>query len=154
MSEFEVVRVTSAAEMAEALTVRRAVFIVEQGIPESEEIDRHDVDPGYLTGARHVLVRYEGQPVGTGRLLQTVEGEELPHIGRVAVLASYRGRGAGRAVMSALHDLAREQGYRGATLSAQAHALGFYEKLGYVSRGGRHYEVGIEHQNMDLLFAQ
>ena len=152
MGELQVVVVTSLEEMAEALSVRRAVFIEEQAVPESEEIDQHDREPGFVTSSRHVLVRSEGRPVGAGRLLLTHGDEELPHIGRVAVLAAYRRQGVGREVMMALHRLAREQGYRGATLAAQTHALGFYEKLGYVARGEVFLDVGIEHQDMDLLF--
>jgi predicted GNAT family N-acyltransferase len=91
--------------------------------------------------------------VGAGRLLLVPgDANDLPHIGRVAVLAPYRGQGVGRALMAALHELAREQGYRGATLAAQTHALGFYRKLGYVARGEVYFEAGIEHQDMDLLF--
>ena len=42
---FHIATVTTAEQMAEALTVRRAVFVEEQGIAEDEEIDGYDADP-------------------------------------------------------------------------------------------------------------
>ena len=60
-------------------SVRRAVFIVEQGVPEELEWDADD------PVATHALaLTADGQPVGTGRLLQ--DG----YIGRVAVLEDDR----------------------------------------------------------------
>jgi predicted GNAT family N-acyltransferase len=137
--------------MAEALAVRRRVFIEEQAVPEELEIDEHDRDPALVTSACHVLVRLDGVAVGTGRLLLEPDEYGQVHIGRVAVLAETRRRGVGRAVMSALHDLAREHGLDSITLAAQTHAIGFYERLGYVLRtGGVFLDAGIEHRWMDL----
>ena len=45
MSEITVRRVTTLNEMNDALTVRRRVFIEEQNVPESLEIDAYDADP-------------------------------------------------------------------------------------------------------------
>jgi predicted GNAT family N-acyltransferase len=68
----------------------------------------------------------------------------------VAVLAEHRGTGAGRAVMLALHELAVGRGLRDITLAAQLHAIGFYERLGYVARGDVFLDAGIEHRWMDV----
>src|SRR5437764_10499074 len=121
--------------MAEALFVRRRVFIEEQSVAEEEEIDAHDADPAEVSSAVHVLGRLGGAPVATGRLLVEYPPGHNAHAGRVAVLASYRGRGFGREIMLALHALARDHGFPGITLAAQTHAIPFYERLGYVARG-------------------
>lgn len=148
----EVVRTLEA--MQEALDVRRAVFIVEQRVPEELEIDEHDVDPTTNTTAVHVLVRVDGRAVATGRLLlDRHAGDPNVHIGRVAVRAEERGKGRGRAVMKALHAEARARGLDGITLGAQFHAIGFYEGLGYVARGDVFLDAGIEHRWMDLTLA-
>ncbi len=153
----EVTLVRTAAELAEALAVRRVVFIEEQGVPESEEIDAHDGDPATVTTAVHVLARRDGRAVGTGRLLLEYPRGGHAHIGRVAVLAAERRGGVGRAVMRALEGEARRCGFAGITLAAQLHAIPFYERLGYVlasdeARGEVFLDAGIEHRWMDLAF--
>jgi predicted GNAT family N-acyltransferase len=152
VSEVEVVVVRSEAEMRQALAVRRAVFIEEQAVPESLEVDEHDGDPVRVTTALHVLARAGAVPAATGRLLLASD-QGNAHIGRVAVLAAYRGRGLGTAVMEALHVLARERGFTGITLAAQLHAIGFYERLGYAARGEVFLDAGIEHRWMDRSLA-
>jgi predicted GNAT family N-acyltransferase len=147
---FEVIAVRSIQHMESALNVRRRVFIEEQGVPEEEEIDRYDGDPSAVGGVVHVLAMLDGFGVATGRLLLDYAAGENAHIGRVAVLAEQRGKGYGRAVMLALHDLARERGLPGITLGAQLHAIAFYERLGYVARGDIFLDAGIEHRWMDV----
>jgi predicted GNAT family N-acyltransferase len=136
-------------EMLQALEVRRRVFIEEQQVPESLEIDEHDAGPASVTTALHVLALHEDAPVATGRLL-LAHDDGAAHIGRVAVLAAHRRGGYGRAVMLALHGLAREQGIRDITLAAQLHAIGFYERLGYAVHGAVFLDAGIEHRWMDI----
>jgi len=137
-------------QMNDALTVRRAVFIEEQRVPEDLEIDEHDADPASNATAVHVLARRGGQPVGTGRLLLERDEAGHAHIGRLAVLASERRGGVGRLVIEALQGEARARGYRGITLAAQLHAIPFYERFGYVARGDVFLDAGIEHRWMDL----
>src|SRR5262245_16524156 len=115
MAEFLVLTVRRPEEMADALTVRRAVFIEEQSVAEEEEIDHHDGNPAAVTTALHVLGRLDGAPVATGRLLLEYPPGGNAHVGRVAVLAAQRGRGFGSAIMAALHGLAREHGFSGIT---------------------------------------
>jgi predicted GNAT family N-acyltransferase len=147
--QVEVVRVTTAAQMSQALSVRRRVFIEEQSVPEALEIDEHDRDPATVTTAVHILAVVGGEPVGTGRLLLNPSVGQV-HIGRVAVLASLRQRGVGRLLMLALHDIARQQNATSITLAAQLHAIGFYEQLGYSAHGDVFLDAGIEHRWMDL----
>ena len=142
--------VATARQMEQALSIRRAVFIEEQMVPEALEIDEHDGDPAMVESALHVLAKWQGVPVATGRLLLAKDEEGQMHIGRVAVLPEHRGRGVGRALMQKLQDLARERGCRGVTLAAQLHAIGFYEKLGYRARGDVFLDAGIEHRWMDI----
>lgn len=145
-------RVTTFSQMMDALAVRRAVFIEEQGVAEEEEIDAYDGDPAVVTSAVHVVAYRNGRPVATARLLLDAPTTEHAHIGRVAVLAEERRRGAGRAVMEALHKEAQRRGYPGITLGAQLHAIPFYERLGYTARGEVFLDAGIEHRWMDLRF--
>jgi predicted GNAT family N-acyltransferase len=142
--------VWTAAEMEDALSVRRAVFIEEQGVSEAEEIDAYDGDPERVTGAVHVIAYVDGRPAGTGRLLLDVPPGENAHIGRVAVLQEHRGRGLGRMLMLTLQEEAERRGYPGITVAAQLRAIPFYERLGYRARGDVFLDAGIEHRWMDL----
>ena len=148
MAALIVVRITRLSEMQQALNIRRQVFINEQGVDEAIEIDEHDADPATVTTCAHVLGLLDGVPIATGRLLLGDGPEHEAHIGRVAVLASHRGEGYGRALMEGLHALGRELGYTEVALAAQVHALAFYEGLGYVAHGDVFMDAGIPHRDM------
>lgn len=118
--------------------IRYAVFVDEQKVPASIEIDAHDDD------AIHVLATVNNSAVGTGRLL--ADG----HIGRVAVLKEHRGTGLGLKLMQALMTAARNAAYNEVILSSQVHAIGFYKKIGFTTTGDVYLEAGILHQDMTL----
>jgi len=119
--------------------VRRTVFIEEQGVPEDLEWDEIDAR------CRHVLaLSVEGSAIGTGRLLP--DG----HIGRMAVLKPWRGRGVGSAILAFLIDLARRNRFATVRLHAQTHALGFYARHGFTALGDEFMEAGIPHRAMLL----
>ena len=119
------------------LELRKQVFIVEQSVPPEEEFDGLD-DTSW-----HWLVQDpEARPIGTGRLLDTGQ------IGRMAVLDQYRGAGIGAAILSTAVEKARMLGFDRAFLNAQVHAIGFYQKAGFIETGPRFNEAGIQHQKM------
>jgi predicted GNAT family N-acyltransferase len=142
--------VSTGAQMAAALHIRRRVFIEEQGVPEDIEVDAYDAAAAWNKTAVHALLEVDGNPVATGRLLLGDGPAHNAHIGRVAVLPQFRRRGLGRRLMLALQDKARELGYPGITLAAQLQAIPFYERLGYTPRGPVFLDAGIEHRWMDL----
>ncbi|MFZ3036867.1 MAG: GNAT family N-acetyltransferase [Rugosibacter sp.] len=97
----------------------------------------------YDAASLHVLARdSNGTVIGTGRLLP--DG----HIGRLAVLANWRGKDVGRALMERLIDEAAKKQQQALLLHAQVQALGFYEKLGFVAEGDVFMEAGIPHRLM------
>ncbi|MCU0816561.1 MAG: GNAT family N-acetyltransferase [Cypionkella sp.] len=131
-------------DIATCRALRRRVFIEEQGVSEADEIDDKDGE------AIHLLARVEGRPVGSARLL--ILGE-TGKIGRVCVLAQARGTGLGAALMrAAVAELRKRPGVRRAKLGAQTHALGFYERLGFVAVGPVFDDAGIPHREMVLEF--
>lgn len=136
----DVLIATTAAQREDAFRVRIAVFVQEQGIPRSEELDEHDAT------AVHCVAYDGGEPVGAGRLL-LMDG--YAKIGRMAVLPSHRGRGLGRAVLDALEAEGAMRGVSHITLSAQLTARGFYERAGYAAAGDVYDEVGIPHVAME-----
>ncbi len=132
------VRICDWARGAPALRrVRQAVFVVEQRIPENLEWDA--ADPASL----HALAEDgAGEPIGCGRLL--ADG----HVGRLAVVRPWRRRGVGAALLLRLVDEARRRGHASVVLNAQTQAMPFYERYGFVARGGEFEEAGIPHREM------
>ena len=121
----------------EIKNIRNDVFTNEQHIDEDMDFDGQDRD------AVRVLVICKGKYVGTGRMLN--DG----HIGRLAVLREYRGRGLGAKVVLALVKEAKNMDVKRVYLGAQKHAVGFYEKLGFAIYGEPYTEVNIEHIHME-----
>lgn len=122
--------------------VREVVFIDEQQVPLEEEWD--DLD----ASSRHVLARDpDGKPIGTGRLTPQRK------IGRMAVLADWRGHGVGAAMLQALMDTARTLGWTRIGLNAQVSAVGFYERFGFRADGDEFLEAGIVHRPMVATLA-
>ena len=78
--------------------IRFAVFVQEQGVPRDIELDAMDEQ------CVHAIAFEGGHAIGTGRLLP--DG----HIGRMAVLKAWRGRGIGGRILEALMQRARERG--------------------------------------------
>jgi len=112
--------------------IRLAVFVDEQQVPLALEWDEFDAV------SLHAIAWVGEMAVGTARLLP--DG----HIGRLAVLQPYRGRGVGSALMRTMI----EAGQGALVLHAQCHAVGFYEKLGFTVQGPPFMEAGILHVEM------
>lgn len=120
----------------EALRIRHEVFVDEQGVPVELELDEWD------PVADHALLRADGTPIATGRLLPN------GRIGRMAVRRNWRRRGAGSAILTGLVKHATTRGMPLVRLHAQLHAVAFYERHGFVPEGSPFMEAGIEHISM------
>lgn len=141
MPDVTIRRAVSAADLEAAFAVRRQVFVLEQGVPEDMEIDEFDRDPQTI----HVLVHdARHAALGTARLRPCRFGGAAK-IQRVAVLATHRKTGLGRALMEFLERAAAEGECGEAVLDAQLQAQAFYERLGYEVYGERFVEAGIDH---------
>jgi predicted GNAT family N-acyltransferase len=119
-----------------ATPIRFAVFVEEQGVPREIELDEMDEH------SLHAVAFMDEKAVATGRLLP--DG----HIGRMAVLKSWRGRGIGGAILARLVERARQRGDQEVLLSAQVHASAFYRAHGFVEEGAEYLEAGIPHRDM------
>jgi hypothetical protein len=120
-----------------ARPIRQRVFVEEQGVPVELEWDEHDEH------SRHALaLAANGEALATGRLLP--DG----HIGRMAVLARWRGLGIGVQIVRALIREAQRLGRPELVLHSQRHAVGFYERFGFTAQGEEFMEAGIPHVMM------
>ncbi len=121
--------------------LRRIVFIKEQNVPVTREVDGLDGD------AIHLLAFQDDEPAGTARIL--VRGD-TGKIGRVCVLKHYRGTGLGADLINAALDQMRGiDGVKTAKLGAQVNAAGFYQALGFAEIGDEYMDAGIRHIDME-----
>jgi len=134
------VTIARSDDLAACFAIRHTVFVVGQSVP--IEIERDDYDDTAL----HFLATDNGTPVGTARIVLM---GDTGKIGRVAVLEEKRGTGLGRQLIKAcLAELKAHPEITTAKLGSQTHALGFYEKLGFVAEGPEFDDAGIPHRMM------
>jgi predicted GNAT family N-acyltransferase len=134
-------RVTSEDRIEDGFDVRRDVFIEEQGVSESEEMDGRDDE------AAQFVAYDEGYPVGTARVREPDDG--LGKVERVAVRERYRRRGVGKAIMERIEAWADDRGFETLKLHAQTRVEAFYADLGYETTSGVFEEAGIDHVAME-----
>ena len=128
--------------------IRQAVFVDEQACPPELEWDAHDADDARGRSCFHLLGRWNGTPAATARWRPIGDTAKLE---RFAVLAEHRGRGLGRAMVTAALEAARAAGHRRFMLHAQAHLEAFYQSFGFSRAGEPFDEAGIEHVKMVLI---
>jgi len=137
MDELRVYKVNDKADLEKAFVIRRKVFVEEQGCtPELEQANEDE--------SVHFLAVADDQPCGTCRWRKMEQGYKLE---RFAVLPAFRGKGVGRAMVTAvLADLPPEADY--IYLNAQLDAMVLYAGFGFVPEGEQFEEAGIQHFKM------
>lgn len=113
---------TTIDEINACLTIRKQVFVEEQGIPDRLDSDGLDQD------ATHVLALDQGIPVATGRL---VTSRAQGVLARIAVLPSHRGKGLGEDVVRCLESAAKQRDIEELSLHPHQYLERFYRRLGY-----------------------
>ena len=126
----------------DAYSIRKRVFIEEQGVPAEMEIDEFDLN------ALHALAYTDSECIGTARLV-TLSGS-IGRIGRMAVLPKHRGHGIGKQLLGALLKACQSQGIKQIELHAQVTVIPFYEQFGFITQGDVYDEAGIPHRDMIL----
>ena len=144
MPVFELFAVTDAEQLEICKAIRRRVFIDEQGVDESLELDEHDVLGGKC---RHFYAAVNGNPAGAFRVMN--KGNGTAKLQRFCVLSEYRKIGLGRFMLEQLEELCRTEQYDIIEMGAQCHAVPFYEKCGYSVVSGVFMDAGIEHVKME-----
>lgn len=137
MTAFTIIETDWVHDAGRLAAIRRTVFIDEQGVPEDLEWDEHDA-----ASVHFLAIADDATSIGCARLLP--DG----HLGRMAVLPPWRGRGIGRALLEAAVATARMRGHAMLQLSAQTHAAGFYTRAGFITVGAEYEEAGIPHVAM------
>ncbi|MDT7848869.1 GNAT family N-acetyltransferase [Methylophilus sp. VKM B-3414] len=123
---------------ADCSRIRQQVFIHEQQVPEALEWDAAD------DTAVHLLAHHAHDAVACARVLPG------GYIGRMAVLPAWRRRGIGEAMLLQAIQICRQWELSDVRLSAQRHAIGFYEQAGFVVCSEPYLDANILHVDMQL----
>ena len=138
---FEVKLVKSEEDRARAFSLRKEVFVKEQGVPLSLELDEHDAT------AIHFIVNDGVETIATARLREIEP--KVGKIERVCVLSNYRGKRLGVLIMDTVEQYAQKIDFKKLKLNAQSYAVPFYEKLNYVVTSPEFMDAGIPHRAME-----
>lgn len=134
---FHVDRVTWKDAENDLRMLREIIFIREQNVPPELEWDGEDEH------SVHLLARdNQNRPIGTARM--TPDGQ----IGRMAVLRTWRNKGVGSKMLTALTTIARARQLPRVKLNAQIQAVEFYQRQGFEPFGIEFLDAGIPHQHM------
>jgi predicted GNAT family N-acyltransferase len=133
---FSIKRFTSENKELAAIssTIRKVVFVDEQGVDPALEYDHEEE-------STHYLLLIGEKPVATARWRETAKGIKLE---RFAVLPVFRNRGIGEII---LREVLADVTSKGKTiyLHSQVKAVPFYERNGFKKEGEMFREAGIEH---------
>lgn len=119
--------------------VRTVVFIEEQLVTPEFEWDEID------SSAVHLLAMHGNQAIACLRIIHYAK------IGRMAVLKHWRGKGVGNMLLKEAINICRLQGSKQIVLSAQTHAIHFYQQAGFEITSGEYTDVHIPHVDMQLV---
>jgi predicted GNAT family N-acyltransferase len=133
-----IVETTWAQSELQLRAVRTPVFIFEQNVAPDFEWDELDAM------AVHLLATLNNEPIACLRII------DYHKIGRMAVLKQYRGNGLGAALLLAAVRICKQHGSKLMELSAQTHAIGFYEKSGFKVTSDIYQDLHIPHVDMQL----
>ncbi|KAF1297269.1 GNAT family acetyltransferase [Enterococcus sp. JM4C] len=126
----------------DALRIRNQVFVEEQGVPLTREIDKDEANAIHF-----VLYSDTDEAMATVRLLP-LDDNQLK-LQRMAVKIDFRNHGFGKVIIAAAENFAKGQGFKKIKLGSQKSAIGFYESIGYQSYGEPFIDAGIEHVSME-----
>ena len=138
LAKVKIVETTWAISEAQLRAVRTPVFVIEQLV--TPEFEWDDID----TTAVHLLASLSGEPIACLRII------DYHKIGRMAVLKQYRGNGLGATLLLAAVAICKAHGSKSVVLSAQTHAIAFYEKVGFKQVSDEYCDVDIPHVDMLL----
>ncbi|TDW20617.1 putative GNAT family N-acyltransferase [Breznakia blatticola] len=133
-------KATTQKEIFQLMRIRIDVFVIEQEVDPSIEIDDTD---GLCD--QYVLYDDSEQIVGTCRVI--IEDDSW-HVGRVAIKKEARKHQYGSYMLQQVEILARQANAKQLELGAQVTAMPFYERNGYVGFGDIFFDAHIEHKMM------
>lgn len=138
---FDVKLVTTDEDRERAFALRKEVFVKEQGVPLTLELDEYDAT------AIHFIVNDGEDTIATARIREIEP--KIGKVERVCVLSTYRGKRLGILIMETVEQYATSIDFKKLKLHAQSYAVPFYEKLGYDVTSPEFMDADIPHRAME-----
>lgn len=139
MRDLEIRLAQNKKELDQVIDIRKTVFVNEQNVPLSLELDGLDGE------SEHIIVLYKNETIGCARIRFNNDKAKLE---RIAILKKYREKGFGKRLMHYLINYCRSKGVKEIYLHSQIYMKDFYKRLGFRTRGKPFMEAGIEHVKM------
>lgn len=140
---------TNQDDLSDVYYIREKVFQEELMIPKMLEEDEYDKQAEFAVVykiERSLDGNEKEKAVATGRV--NCDGEGNYKIGRIAVLPEERGKQFGDMLVKMLINKAFALGANEVYVGAQTHAIGFYERIGFISCETEYIELNKKHLKM------
>jgi predicted GNAT family N-acyltransferase len=138
LAQVKIMQVTWREAESFLRAVRTPVFIEEQLVAPDFEWDELDAS------AVHLLAMLNNEPIGCLRIIN------YHKIGRMAVLKKFRKNGLGAALLLEAVQICKLHQSKIITLSAQTHAIGFYQHCGFKVTSEVYQDLHIPHVDMQM----
>jgi len=132
--------IQDAAELNEAFSIRKKIFVDEQGLFKSTDRDEQDQK------AIHLIAWYKDKIIGTVRLYE--EEDNVWWGGRLAIIKPYRGK-AGKLLVQKALEVVKQSGALHFYANIQIDNVIFFENMSWKSVGNVCLLHGKQHQLME-----
>ena len=132
----------SAKELYEILKSRAEIFLLEQGIV-CQDMDDTDYE------SLHCFFWEEDRVIGYLRAFCSDKGKGTVTVGRVLTLEHKKGLGS-RLMKNSIEEIKKTFDCKKISVHAQKQAVGFYEKMGFITVSDEFLEEGVVHVTMEL----
>ncbi|WP_457553897.1 MSMEG_0568 family radical SAM protein [Desulfobacula sp.] len=137
------------SEKSKALKIREEVFVHEQGLFDTSDLDKNDPD------AIHLIARQNQKIIGTVRLYKEKSLSDHWIGGRLAVEKKFRSTAAGSTLVKEAMKRVKKKGCQVFTAQIQEKNIPFFLTLGWKPMGSVKSHFGHPHQkmkaNLDLV---
>lgn len=140
-------------------SIREQVFIQEQNVPVELEWDGLDDKAIHIlaeTDAINKQMTNKKLAIGTARITLNKTNAQFTtaHIGRMAVLAAWRGQGIGSEILHICINECKRLKAAKIILNAQVNVIPFYQKAGFEITSEQFLDANIPHKQMTLSLLQ
>ncbi|MCP4672562.1 MAG: GNAT family N-acetyltransferase, partial [Desulfobacula sp.] len=130
-------------EKSEAFRIRKKIFVTEQGLFDTSDMDEHD------SNSIHLVARQNKKIIGTVRIYKEKEKTDHWIGGRLAIEKKFRNTNAGSGLVKEAMKRVKKRGCKNFTAHIQKKNIPFFLQLGWTPLGPVKTHFGHPHQKME-----